>query len=65
MPDTLPILAPSGASAARASQPDTPLECDRYHVYDANPVPWWVTTLWLAFFVFAFGYLLVNLLSLG
>ena len=48
MPDTTPILAPSGASAALASQPDTPLECERYHIYDANPAPWWVSALWLA-----------------
>ncbi len=65
MPDSGPILAPSGASAARASQPDTILESERYHVYDANPAPWWLTTLWLVFFVFAFTYLLVNLLPLG
>ena len=65
MPDTTPILAPAGKSAALASQPDTPLEGERYHIYDANPAPWWVTTLWLLFFVFAFSYLLINLLRLG
>lgn len=65
MPDKTPILAPSGASAALASKPDTPLECERYHIYDANPAPWWLSALWLAFFVFAFTYLMVNLLQLG
>ena len=34
-------------------------------VYDANPAPWWLSTLWLVFFVFAFSYLMVNLLRLG
>jgi len=65
MPDTTPILAPAGGSPAQASRPDTPLEYERYHIYDANPAPWWVTTLWLAFLSFAFTYLLVNLLQLG
>lgn len=65
MSDRQPILAPSGGSAALASQPETPLECERYHIYDANPAPWWVSTLWLLFFVFAFSYLMLNLLQLG
>jgi hypothetical protein len=65
MSETGPILAPPGRSAALASQPDTPLEGERYHVYDANPAPWWLSALWLAFFTFAFTYLLVNLLQLG
>jgi hypothetical protein len=65
MPEKTPILAPSGASAALASHPDTPLETERYHIYDANPAPWWVTSLWLVFFIFAFTYLMVNLLQLG
>jgi len=65
MPDKTPIMAPAGGSAALASQPDTPLETERYHVYDANPAPWWLSTLWLLFFLFAFSYLMVNLLALG
>ena len=65
MPDTTPIMAPPGRSAALASQPDTPLEGERYHVYDANAAPWWLSALWLAFFAFAFTYLMVNLLQLG
>jgi hypothetical protein len=65
VPDTTPIVAPPGRSAALASHPDTPLESERYHVYDANAAPWWVSALWLAFFVFAFTYLVVNLLRLG
>ena len=65
MSERTPILAPSGGSPALASQPDTPLEYERYHSYDANPAPWWVSVLWLVFFVFAFSYLMVNLLPLG
>lgn len=65
MPDSTPIMAPSGGSPALASQPDTPLECDRYHIYDANPAPWWIATLWMTFLIFAFSYLIVNILQLG
>ena len=64
MSETTPITAPPGGSPALASQPDTPLD-ERYHIYDANPAPWWVAAIWLAFFVFAFCYLIVNLLQLG
>jgi hypothetical protein len=64
MSDHTPIVAPSGGSPALASQPDTPLD-DRYHIYDANPAPWWLTTIWLLFFAFAFSYLIVNLLTIG
>jgi hypothetical protein len=58
---TTPILAPLGASAAEASRPDQLLEDDKYHVYDANPAPWWVGAVWLGFFVFGVSYLILNL----
>jgi len=57
-----PILAPGGASAAMASRPDQPLESARYHMYEANPAPWWVAVIWVGFFVFAIAYLILNLL---
>lgn len=57
-----PILAPRGASAARASSPETPLD-DSYNMYDSNPVPWWLTLVWLCFFAFGAAYLILNLLE--
>lgn len=57
-----PILAPRGASAAKASSPDAHLD-EGYHLYDSNPVPWWLTLVWLAFFAFGIGYLILNLLD--
>ena len=63
LPQAGPILAPSGASPASSSSPDVPLEDGRYHIYDTNPVPWWLAVLWVAFFVFAAAYLIVNLLE--
>jgi hypothetical protein len=57
-----PIVAPPGESAAAASHPDQPLEGERWHIYESNPAPWWIGLLWLAFFVFAVFYLIVNLL---
>jgi hypothetical protein len=65
MSDEIPILAPSGASATLASRPAILLECERYPICDANPAPWWVSALWLFFFVFAFSDLVANLLQLG
>lgn len=67
MPDRSPepgtaIVAPRGDSAAKASSPETRLD-DSYHIYDSNPVPWWLTLIWLAFFVFGAGYLITNLLE--
>jgi len=57
-----PILAPRGASPAKASNPETPLD-ESYHIYDSNPVPWWLTLVWLAFFAFGVSYLILNLLE--
>lgn len=37
-------------------------EQESFHTYEHNPVPWWVALMWIAFFVFAISYLLVNLL---
>ena len=56
--------SPRGARARRARRdPSTPLEDGRYHIYESNPVPWWMALLWLAFFVFAVTYLIRNLLE--
>jgi len=58
----VPILAPRGASAAEASRSDTRLD-ESYHIYDSNPVPWWLSLVWLSFFVFGVIYLIVNLVD--
>lgn len=55
-----PITAPPNRSPAEASRPDQPLD-GRFHTYEPNPVPWWVTVLWIAFLVFGVTYLLVQL----
>jgi hypothetical protein len=57
-----PITAPRGSSAAEASQPDTPLD-GSFHIYESHPVPWWLTIIWLSFFVFGVVYLIMNLLE--
>jgi hypothetical protein len=62
-PPAAPIVAPAGQSPATASRPDTVLEDARYHIYESNPAPWWIAVLWLAFFVFGFSYLILNLLK--
>jgi hypothetical protein len=62
-PGTGPILSPGGAPAATASRPDDRFEDGRWHRYEAHRVPWWITLLWGAFFVFGAGYLIVNLLE--
>jgi hypothetical protein len=58
-----PVLAPPGASPAAASDPHRPLEDGRWHIYESNPVPWWIALVWLGFFAFAVTYLIVNLLE--
>jgi len=60
--DRSPIVAPRGASPAAASDPATPHEDGRWHIYEANPVPWWVALAWLAFIAFAIVYLIRNLI---
>ena len=57
-----PILAPPGASAAEASRPDQMLEDGRYHIYESNPVPWWLALIWLTFLICGATYLIVNLM---
>lgn len=58
-----PILAPPGASPATASDPGREVEDGHYHIYDSNPVPWWVVLVWLAFIAFAIVYLIRNLME--
>ncbi len=58
-----PIIAPRGQSAASASRPETELEESRYNRYEANPVPWWISLLWVSFFVFGVLYLIINLME--
>jgi hypothetical protein len=58
-----PVMARPGASPASASDPARPLEDGHYHIYESNPVPWWVALLWLSFFAFAIAYLILNLLE--
>lgn len=61
-PGTTPILAPAGESPAAASRPETTLD-ERWHVYEANPAPWWVALVWLAFFAFGVTYLVGSLVG--
>lgn len=56
-----PIVAPRGEAAAAASRPENELEEARYNRYEAHPVPWWVSLLWISFFVFGVVYLVTNL----
>ena len=57
----LPVLAPPGASPALASQPGRELD-HGYHAYEANPAPWWLALLWLAYLIGGATYLVVNLM---
>ena len=58
-----PVLAPRGGSPAGASDPRVPLDYGRWHIYEANPAPWWVALVWAGFFVFGVVYLIRNLLA--
>jgi len=58
--DDDPILAPRGESAAAASHPGNRLEDQRYHSYEHNPMPWWLTGIWIAFLTFGAVYLMTN-----
>lgn len=60
--DIDPILAPLGASPARASTPDQELD-PRYQTYQSNPAPWWIAVLWVVFLVGGATYLVVNLIE--
>jgi hypothetical protein len=60
--DVRPVLAAPGASPAEASRPDVSLEDRRWHVYESNPVPWWVALVWIWFFAFGLIYLLKNMI---
>jgi len=40
-----------------------PTDEETYHIYESNPVPWWIAILWLAYFIFAVVYLFQNLLT--
>ncbi len=57
-----PIMVSGKASAADASQPHTALE-SRFHTYESNPIPWWLTVLWGSFLIFGLVYLVVSLLE--
>lgn len=58
-----PILAPRSEGPAAASHPDNELNVSRYNRYEANPVPWWISLIWAAFFIFGVTYLVVNLVE--
>ena len=55
-----PATLPDGEPAAGASRPDQQLD-HRYNIYEHHPVPWWVALVWLTFFCFGAGYLILNL----
>ncbi len=61
-PADKPILTAMGSSPAQASRPDTPLD-EGYHIYESNPVPWWIALVWLSFLIFGVTYLIVNLIE--
>jgi len=61
--DGRPVIAPHGASPASASDPARELDDGHWHIYEANPVPWWVALVWLGFIVFGITYLIRNLLD--
>lgn len=61
--DRAPLLAPRGASPASASDPARQVEDGRYHIYESNPVPWWVALVWVSFIAFAIVYLIRNLME--
>jgi len=64
-PGGSPIIASRSEGAAAASRPDNELEVESYNRYEANPVPWWVSLVWVSFFVFGVVYLVVNLVKGG
>ena len=57
-----PISVPGATPSAEASHPENELD-DRFHTYESNPVPWWLTVVWVSFLVFGFVYLIVSLLE--
>ena len=63
MADEGPVLAPRGGSPAAASDPARDPADGHYHIYESNPVPWWVALAWLCFIGFAIMYLIRNLME--
>ena len=61
--ERLPVVAERGTSAASASDPGRDLDEGHYHIYEANPVPWWIATVWLVFLIFAVVYLIRSLME--
>jgi len=57
-----PVIVSGRSSAAEASRPDIELE-QRFHTYESNPIPWWLTVVWMSFFIFGLVYLVVALLE--
>ena len=47
----------------KALMEQRPTDEETYHIYESNPVPWWIAILWVAFFIFAVIYLFQNLLA--
>jgi hypothetical protein len=40
----------------------TPEQESRFHTYAGNVIPWYVRLIWLAFWIFAIGYVISNFL---
>ncbi len=57
-----PVMVSGRASAADASQPNTDLD-SRFHTYESNPIPWWLTVVWASFLIFGLVYLVVALIE--
>ena len=41
-------------------EPGTPEHELRYHTYVGHVIPWYVRLIWLLFWIFAIGYVIVN-----
>ncbi len=61
-PQEKPVVVSGRASAAEASRPDTEFD-QRFHTYESNPIPWWLTVVWMSFLVFGLVYLVLSLLE--
>ncbi len=40
-----------------------PTDKETYHIYESNPVPWWIAAIWILWLIFAVVYLFQNLLA--
>lgn len=60
--DEDPVVVSGKTSAADASHPDAVFD-QSFHTYESNPIPWWLTVVWVSFLIFGLVYLVVNLIE--